>query len=115
MRQRIELITIQDIEEFISKINTVSEDVRLEGFDENGSPWQVSVKSTLGKLILQSQVQRKEDNTSNSLETEDKELDADIIKTPPYNIVDWNTIECVCNKDIYSLISKWAVGSRMEG
>lgn len=91
MRQRIELVTTQDIEDFINNIQTVSEDVRLEGLDENGCPWQVSVKSTLGELILKSKTQRDETN------------------------VDWNTIECICNKDIYSLISKWAVGSQMEG
>ena len=90
MRQRIELVTTKDIEDFISNVSTVLEDVRLEGLDENGHPWEVSVKSALGKLILKSKTQRDETN------------------------VDWNTIECVCNKDIYSLISKWAVGSELE-
>ena len=90
MRQRIELITKTDIEEFIDKINSVSEDVKLEGFDENGNPWQVSAKSQLGRLILKSRSNRDESN------------------------VDWNTIECVCKKDIYNLISKWAVGSQLE-
>ena len=91
MRQRIELVTTKDIEDFISNVSTVLEDVRLEGLDENGYLWEVSVKSALGKLILKSKTQRDETN------------------------VDWNTIECVCDRDIYSLISKWAVGSQLEG
>lgn len=90
MRQRIELNTKTDIEEFIKKVKTVDADVKLEGLDENGNSWQVSVKSQLGRLILESKSNRDETNA------------------------DWNTIECVCTKDIYTLISKWAVGSQLE-
>lgn len=90
MRQKIELTTSRDVEEFIEKIQSVKEDVKLEGIDENGNNWQISAKSQLGKLILKSNTDR--DNTN----------------------LDWNTTECVCDRDIYSLISKWAVGSQLE-
>lgn len=90
MRQRIELNTKTDIEEFIERAKTVDADVKLEGLDENGNSWQVSVKSQLGRLILESKSNRDETNA------------------------DWNTIECVCDKDIYTLISKWAIGSQLE-
>lgn len=90
MRQRIELNTKADIEEFIEKAKSVQEDVKLEGLDENGNSWQVSVKSQLGRLILESKTNRDETKA------------------------DWNTIICVCDRDIYTLISKWAVGSQLE-
>ena len=90
MRQRIELNTKTDIEEFIERAKTVDADVKLEGLDENGNSWQVSVKSQLGRLILESKSNRDETNA------------------------DWNTIECVCAKDIYTLISKWTIGSQLE-
>ena len=90
MRQRIELNTKTDIEEFIERAKTVDADVKLEGLDENGNSWQVSVKSQLGRLILESKSNRDEANA------------------------DCNTIECVCDKDIYTLISKWAIGSQLE-
>ena len=91
MRQKIELTNIDDVREFTNTVSTVEEEVMLVGFDENGSPWTISGKSILASLII---------------------LDENR-KCSAHN-VDWNTIECVCERDIYSLISKWAVGSQME-
>jgi hypothetical protein len=91
MRQRIELNTVNDVEEFNAIVSNVKEDVTLEGFDENGKPWSISGKSFLASLLI---IDGRRGCTARN--------------------VDWNTIECVCDKDIYSLIEKWVVGSQME-
>lgn len=91
MRQKIELTTIDDLRDFTDVVSRVEEDVTLVGLDENGNPWSVSGKSILASLIILDE--RRKCSARN---------------------VDWNTIECVCEKDIYSLISRWAVGSQME-
>ena len=91
MRQKIELTTIDDLRDFTDVVSNVKEDVTLVGLDENGNPWSVSGKSILASLIVLDE--RRKCSARN---------------------VDWNTIECVCEKDIYSLISRWAVGSQME-
>ena len=92
MRQRIELTTVQDVEEFTNVVSNVDEDVTLTGYDENGKPWNISGKSFLASLLI---IDGKRKCSARN--------------------VDWNTIECVCDRDIYGLISKWAVGSQMEG
>lgn len=92
MRQKIELITVKDIEDFASVMKEVKGDVRLEGKDENGSMWSVSGKSRLAMTALC--FARG--------------------KSSEFNIVDWNTVECVCDDDIYELIKPWAVGSMLE-
>ena len=38
MRQRIELNTVNDVEEFTSAVSNVDEDVTLVGCDDNGRP-----------------------------------------------------------------------------
>jgi hypothetical protein len=91
MRQRIELNTVNDVEEFNAVVSNVEEDVILTGFDENGRPWTISGKSFLASLLIVDG--RRKCSARN---------------------VDWNTIECICEKDIYTLISKWAMGSQME-
>ena len=91
MRQRIELNTVNDVEEFTNAVSNVDEDVTLVGYDENGNPWSVSGKSFLASLVI---IDGKR-------------------KCSAHN-VDWNTIECICDRDIYTLISKWAVGSQLE-
>jgi hypothetical protein len=91
MRQRIELNTINDVEEFNAVVSGIDEDVILTGFDENGKPWSISGKSFLASLVI---IDGRRRCTAHN--------------------VDWNTIECVCEKDIYTLINKWAVGSQME-
>ena len=91
MKQRIELNTVNDVEEFNTVVSEVDEDVLLTGFDENGRPWSISGKSILASLLI---IDGKQKCTARN--------------------VDWNTIKCVCEKDIYTLISKWAVGSQLE-
>ena len=92
MRQKIELTTVQDVEEFTNAVENVKEDVTLIGKDENGNSWSISGKSFLASLLI---IDGKRKCSARN--------------------VDWNTIYCECDKDIYSLINKWAVGSRMEG
>ena len=91
MRQRIELNTVNDVEEFTNAVSNVDEDVTLVGYDENGNPWSISGKSFLASLLI---IDGKRKCSARN--------------------VDWNTIECVCDRDIYTLISKWAVGSQLE-
>ena len=92
MRQRIELVTVKDIENFAAAMSNVKCDVRLEGKDENGARWSISGKSKLAITAL---------CFAHGKSTE-------------FSIVDWNTIECVCDEDIYELIKPWAVGSMLN-
>jgi hypothetical protein len=94
MRQRIELITSEDVNNFINVVDGIDADVILEGFDENGKPWMANAKSSLATFALVGMTNVRK-NSINSL--------------------DWNTLTCVCEKDIYTQIQKWAVGSQMEG
>lgn len=94
MVQKIELVTAGDVSEFTDVVSQINEDVTLVGKDENGNNWTVSGKSLLANLLLVDGVKRAKDNPSHN--------------------VDWNTITCVCERDIYSKIRKWAVGSVME-
>lgn len=92
MRQKIELITVTDIENFASAMSNVQCDVRLEGKDENGCAWSISGKSKLAMTAL---------CFARGKDTE-------------FNTVDWNTVECVCEQDIYEIIKPWASGSMLE-
>lgn len=94
MRQKIELVTLKDVSDFTEAVSQIDEEVTLIGKDENGKDWSISGKSFLASLVLANGVERA--------------------KTKATHNVDWNTITCVCDKDIYSVISKWAVGSVME-
>lgn len=89
MRQKIELVTLKDVSDFTEAVSQIDEEVTLIGKDENGKDWSIS-----GKSFLANGVERA--------------------KTKAAHNVDWNTITWVCDKDIYSVISKWAVGSVME-
>lgn len=93
MRQRIELITKQDVDEFTAIIENLDVDVNLEGYDEHGKPWITNGKSYLANIALMGVVNARKEAFRN---------------------VDWNTITCVCEKDIYTLIKKWAIGSELE-
>lgn len=97
MRQKIELVTFKDVLNFTEAVSQIDEEVTLIGKDENGKDWSISGKSFLATLVLANGVERTER-----------------AKTKAAHNVDWNTITCVCDKDIYSVISKWAVGSVME-
>lgn len=100
MRQKIELVTFKDILNFTEAVSQIDEEVTLIGKDENGKDWSISGKSFLATLVLANGVERAER--------------AKRAKIKAAHNIDWNTITCVCDKDIYSVISKWAVGSVME-
>lgn len=91
MRQKIELTTTQDVLEFNNAVSNIKEDVTLVGKDENGKKWEVSGKSFLASLLI---IDGKRKCSAQN--------------------VDWNTIEVICDKDIYNIISKWVVGSQLE-
>lgn len=97
MRQKIGLVTFKDVLNFTEAVSQIDEEVTLIGKDENGKDWSISGKSFLATLVLANGVER-----------------AERAKIKAAHNVDWNTITCVCDKDIYSVISKWAVGSVME-
>ena len=97
MRQKIELVTFKDVLNFTEAVSQIDEEVTLIGKDENGKDWSISGKSFLATLVLTNGVER-----------------AERAKIKAAHNVDWSTITCVCDKDIYSVISKWAVGSVME-
>lgn len=84
----VELTTASDVEEFTKIAKTVPEDVRLIGLDENGQEWNMSAKSLYCSLIMAAKLQKEREHTAHE--------------------VDWNTIWCVCEKDIYELIKEYA-------
>ena len=89
MRVPIELNTGSEVKRFTDAVKTVDCDVRLVGKDENGNDWELSAKSLFCSLILEAKVQNREHTAHD---------------------VDWNTIWCECDKDIYHLIGdfiKW--------
>ena len=88
-RVYIELNTSKDIEEFVSICSKIPEEVMMRGKDENGCEWYLSAKSLLCSLIMNAKLQK--DRKHNAQE------------------VDWNTIYVECERDIYGLISKFAI------
>lgn len=83
----IELNNMNEVRDFIEAVSKVESDVRLIGKDENGRDWELSAKSLLCSLLMSAKLQRNSEHTVHD--------------------VDWNTLWCVCDKDIYSLISKY--------
>lgn len=83
MRQKIELVTLKDVSDFTEAVSQIDEEVTLIGKDENGKDWSISGKSFLASLVLANGVERA--------------------KTKAAHNVDWNTITCVCDKDIYNV------------
>ena len=86
MKYMIELTTANDIQEFTKIVQGVDVDVRLEGKDESGNHWELSAKSMLCVLLLGGHIKRRYRMSQN---------------------IDWNTIYCKCEKDIYPLIQKF--------
>lgn len=86
MKYKIELTTVQDVQEFTRIVQGVDVDVRLSGKDEHGSPWDLSAKSMLCVLLLGGHIQHRHRMSQN---------------------IDWNTIYCECEKEIYPLIQKF--------
>ena len=89
MRAKVELTNVSAVEKFTDIVSTVDCDVRLVGKDENGNDWDISAKSLLCSLVVAQREQSEREHTAHE--------------------VDWNTIWCVCEKDIYSLISEFVV------
>lgn len=86
MKVMIELTTMNDVLRFTEKISSVESDVRLLGFDENGKPWNLSAKSLLGALALSAHIGKKKRIVDH---------------------VDWDSLYCECEEDIYFLIKEF--------
>ena len=86
MKYKIDLTTLQDVQEFTQIVQKVTGDVRVSGKDEYGSHWELSAKSALCVLLLGGHIQHI--------------LHAD-------QNIDWDTIYCECENDIYPLIKKF--------
>lgn len=84
MRVALELSTISDMERFTSIVQQVPSDVRLIGKDEHGHDWNMSAKSLLCSVVMSASLQKHREHTAHD--------------------VDWNTVYCECEEDIYSLI-----------
>ena len=85
MKYAIELNSLHEVEKFSSIVDQVDEDVWLVGYDEKGRFWHMNAKLLLGSLLLSAKAQKKRKCTAHN--------------------VDWNTLYCECDKDIYCLIS----------
>ena len=84
MRCAVELNTGEDITRFTDLVKDINSDVRLIGKDENGNHWEISAKSLLCSLVMSISMQKERKYTAHD--------------------VDWNTIYCECDEDIYNLI-----------
>ena len=89
MKAKIELATIEDVQNFVGIVREIPIDVRLVGKDENGADWDISAKSLLASLVLSQNDQLHREHTAHE--------------------VDWNTVWCVCEEDIYNNIKKFVV------
>lgn len=89
MRVRIELTNIEDVKKFNAAVENVECDVRLVGKDENGNDWNMSGKSIMCSLLIAQKEQLGREHTAHD--------------------VDWNTIWCECEKDIYTLIQDFVI------
>lgn len=85
-KYQLQLITTQDILDFVRIANQIDVPVLLTGITEDGVDWRVSAKSILGTMAL-FQVAPKFEDTFHSL--------------------DYNNIYCLCEKDIYQHIQKY--------
>lgn len=89
MRVKVEFSSSADVKKFTEAVQKVDCDVRLVGKDENGNDWNLSAKSLFCSLIIEAKAQKMREHTAHD--------------------VDWNTIYCECEKDIYCLISPYIV------
>ena len=87
-RVYIELNTGSEVDEFTNICKTIPEEVIVRGLDENGSDWYLSAKSLFCSLVMKAKLQKHRKHTAHE--------------------VDWNTIYVECERDIYSLIAKFA-------
>jgi hypothetical protein len=84
----VELNTSKDIAEFVDICSKIQEDVTMRGKDEYGCDWSLNAKSLLCSIIMNARLQKNREHTAHE--------------------VNWDTIYVECEKDIYSLISKFA-------
>lgn len=89
MKVKVEFNSAVDVRNFTNIVKDVDCDVRLIGKDENGSDWNLSAKSLLCSLLIEAKYQKDREHTAHE--------------------VDWNTLWCECEKDIYSLIQNYIV------
>ncbi len=80
----VELTTAKEVEKFSEIVKTIPEDVRLIGKDENGAEWNMSAKSLYCSLVVSAKFQREREHTAHD--------------------VNWDTLWCVCERDVYELI-----------
>ena len=88
-RVYIELNTGSEVEEFVNICTQIPEDVILKGKDEYGYDWSLNAKSLLASLVMSVKFQKHREHNAHE--------------------VDWNTIYVECERDIYNLISKFAI------
>jgi len=88
-RVYIALNTLDEIEEFTKICSKIPEEVMMRGKDENDCEWYLSAKSLLGSIVLAARLQKHREHTAHT--------------------VDWNTIYVECEKDIYTVLSKFAI------
>lgn len=86
-KYNILLDTMEAVTGFTEQVKQVDCDVRLIGRDENGQSWEISAKSLLCSLVLAANMQRSREHNAHD--------------------VDWDTLVCECEKDIYHLINKY--------
>lgn len=84
---RVEFSSVEDVRKFTELVKQVDCDVRLIGKDENGNDWELSAKSLFCSLLLEAKYQKEREHTAHD--------------------VDWNTLWCVCEKDIYCIIRQF--------
>lgn len=88
MRAKVEFGSGKDVEKFTQLVNTVNADVWLRGKDEHGNDWVLSAKSLLCSLVISAKMQHRK-HTAHE--------------------VDWNTLWCECDEDIYWLIKDYVL------
>lgn len=87
MRTKVEFNSVADVRKFSEIAKTVDCDVRLIGKDENGNDWNLSAKSLFCSLLIEAKYQKQREHTAHE--------------------VDWNTLWCECEKDIYCAIREF--------
>lgn len=86
-KTKVEFSSAEEVRKFTELVKQVDCDVRLIGKDENGNDWELSAKSLFCSLLLEAKYQKEREHTAHD--------------------VDWNTLWCVCEKDIYCAIRQF--------
>lgn len=88
-KTRVEFSNTREVEEFTNICLQIPEDVVVKGFDEHGHEWSLSAKSLFCSLVMSAKLQHHREHNAHE--------------------VDWNTVYVECERDIYNLISKFAI------